>query len=361
MKVGIITITIGENIGNKLQNYALQKVVKKYTNDCQTIKYGQEYKENLIKKILKKTLFYNKYKYQLRRTDNFNQFLNNIEYSDFEIYNDNIIIEKINKYDYFIAGSDQIWNLHYKENSKVFFLGFCDSSKKIAYAPSFGSAIIPDDVPENIKKWISEIKYLSVREEDGKNIVKKLTGRTDAEVLVDPTLLLDKDEWEKIAKKPKWYNNEKFILNYFLGDLSEQRRKEIERVAKENGCKIINILDKNDPYYGCGPAEFLYLEKNAFLICTDSFHSSVFGFIFNRPFIIFEREEKNIVSMNSRLNNLINIFELKNRKYDKEITEENLKHDYSKSYLLLKEEQIKSKKFLENALNIQNMGKENNG
>lgn len=352
MKVGIVTITIGENIGNKLQNYALQETILKYANDCQTIRFGNNdnNKNKRIKEFLKKTIFYKKYKNKIIRTNNFNKFLKKIRYSDFIVSNDNIPIEKLNEYDYFVAGSDQIWNLHYKENSKVFFLGFCDSNKKIAYAPSFGSSIIPNDVPDNIKEWISDIKYLSVREEDGKKIVNKLTGRTDAEVLVDPTLLLDKYEWEKIAEKPQWHNNEKFILNYFLGELSEQRRKEIERVAKENCCKVINILEKNDPYYGCGPAEFLYLEKNAFLICTDSFHSSVFAFIFDRPFVIFEREEKNIVSMNSRLNNLVEKFLLEDRRYNgTNITKKNINHDYTEAYERLKKERKKSKDFLDKA------------
>ena len=109
------------------------------------------------------------------------------------------------------------------------------------------------------------------------------------------------------TKKPK------YILNYFLGNLSPKRRKEIERVAKENNCEIINILDKNDPLYVSGPSEFLYLEKNAFLICTDSFHSSVFAILYNRPFVVFDREEKGIENMGSRIDTLINKFKMNNR------------------------------------------------
>lgn len=353
MKIGIITITIGENIGNKLQNYALQQTILKYADECETIKYNDYKKKNLIKDILKKTLFYKKFKNQIIRTTNFKHFLKNIRYTDFTISNENIPLEKLKYYDYFVAGSDQIWNLHYKENSKVFFLGFCEKNKKIAYAPSFGSSIIPSNVPDEIIDWIKNIKCLSVREDDGKDIIKKLTGRDDTEVLVDPTLLLNQEEWNKLIKKPKWHKEKKYILNYFLGELSIDRKKEIERVAKENNCEVINILDKNDPYYGCGPSEFLYLEKNAFLICTDSFHSSVFGFIFDRPFIIFEREEASIVSMNSRLNNLINKFELKNRKYnEKNISVKNIEHNYKKSYAILKKEQEKSEEYIKRALNI---------
>ena len=164
-------------------------------------------------------------------------------------------------------------------------------------------------------------------------------------------MLLSLEEWEKVSKKPKMLKYNKFILNYFLGEVSDERRSEIERIAKENNCVIIDILDKNSPFYECGPSEFLYLEKNAFLICTDSFHSSVFAILFNCPFIIFDREDKE-EKMNSRLDTLINKFKLKNRKFEGKITEENLNHDYSEAYKILEEERKKSEAFLKNALDI---------
>ena len=111
-------------------------------------------------------------------------------------------------------------------------------------------------------------------------------------------------------------------------------------------------MDKNSPFYECGPSEFLWLEKYAFLICTDSFHSSVFAILYNRPFVIFDREQKNIVSMNSRLETLIKKFKLKNRKFEGKITKENLNHDYSEAYKILEKERKKSEVFLKKALDI---------
>ena len=100
-------------------------------------------------------------------------------------------------------------------------------------------------------------------------------------------------------------NHKRYILTYFLGNLSDSRKKEISRIANEYDCEIINLLDKKDPFYSCcGPSEFLYLEKNAFLICTDSFHSSVFAILYDRPFIVFNREDK-LQNMNSRIANLL--------------------------------------------------------
>ena len=164
-------------------------------------------------------------------------------------------------------------------------------------------------------------------------------------------MLLTSEDWDKVSKKPKMLKSNKYILNYFLGNLSEKRKEEINRVAKDNNCEVINILDKNSPYYSCGPSEFLYLEKNAFLICTDSFHSSVFAIIYNRPFIVFDRED-DTVSMNSRLDTLLSKFHLESRKYSGKINKKDLKCNYTNTYKILEQERKKSIEWLKKALDI---------
>ena len=89
-----------------------------------------------------------------------------------------------------------------------------------------------------------------------------------------------------------------------------------------------------------GPSEFLYFEKNAFLICTDSFHSSVFALIFNTPFIVFKREQVNMKNMNSRIENFITKFKLEDRLYRGDITEKDLICDYKEAHKILEEEMI---------------------
>ena len=230
-------------------------------------------------------------------------------------------------------------------------LKFTKLNKKIAFSASFGIDELPEQYKEKTTKALKDFKAISVREEAGKKIVEELTGRKDVQVLVDPTMLLTAEEWDNVSKKPKQLKTDKYILNYFLGELSEERKEEINRVAKENDCEVINILDKNSPFYQTGPSEFLYLEKNAFLICTDSFHSSVFAILYNRPFVVFEREDK-LVNMNSRIETLINKFNLQNRKFTGKITEENLQHDYKEAYEILEKERQKSNEFLKKALDI---------
>lgn len=351
-KIGIITIIDKNNYGNRLQNYALEKFCKeKYNCDTYTLNndsYSNTKKMFLVR-IIKNFLFniLKRKKENKNRKYNFELFDKNINYYKKKIN----CYTNLNIFDYVIVGSDQIWNPHFRRMREVDVLKGLESNKRISYAASLGVNQIPEANEEIVKKEISKFKSISVREDRGKEIIENLTGRKDIEVLIDPTMLLDSKEWEKVSKKPIQLKTDKYILNYFLGNLSEIRKKEIEKIAKENNCEIINILDKNSLFYECGPSEFLYLEKNAFLICTDSFHSSVFAILFNRPFVIFDREDKE-EKMNSRLETLINKFKLKNRKFESKITKENLNHDYSEAYKILEKERKKSEEYLKKALDI---------
>ena len=181
--------------------------------------------------------------------------------------------------------------------------------------------------------------------------MEKLTQRRDIQVLIDPTMMLTSNDWDKVIMKPEQAINKKYILKYFLGNISKDKNDEINRIAKENDCEIIDISDKNSPFYQTGPSEFLYLEKNAFLICTDSFHSCVFAILYNVPFIVFNREH-NGTSMNSRITTLLLKFQLENRYYKGKINNQILQADYTIAYKILEKERKKSLDFLKKALDI---------
>lgn len=353
-KIGIITI-ISYNFGNRLQNYALQYyLTKNYSIEVETVL-------NNGLRNTKRFYFLRKIKNKIfKSTDNFNNdcFLKFDEYINFSS-NEITAYRWLNdEYDYFISGSDQVWNPKIDRLREVDCLAGIKNHKRISYAASFGVSYIPQKYEKNIKKYIKNFKSISVRENSGKKIIEELTGRTDVEVLIDPTMLLTPDDWDRVSNKPcqiNKFNGKKYILNYFLGDISCEVKNEIERFAKDNNCEIVNLLEKNDPFYGVGPSEFLYLEKHAFLICTDSFHSSVFALLYNKPFVIFERKNTGSDSMYSRLDTLIEKFKLKYRKYNgKEITKENINHDYTEAYRILNREREKSDKFLRKALDIDN-------
>lgn len=375
----IITITDYNNYGNQLQNYALQTVIEKLNTDVITLENDYMDKETInlvrhsrkitiiriiksiisrVKKIIidisRKTVLKDRYKKDLEKK------LKKVEKGQIfsEKYIKKSIEEQKNKknfltqFDYIVIGSDQIWNPYFMKSIYIDFAQFAEKNKKITYAASLGVEKIPDILKTIYKDNIKPIKYVSVRENAGRDILKEITNRNDIEVLIDPTMLLTKEEWIKIEEKPIQLKDKKYILNYFLGRISKKRRKEIEKIAKENDCKIINILDPKDPFYTSGPSEFLYLERNAFLICTDSFHACAFAILFNVPFAVFDRKDKS-ANMNSRIETLLSTFKLEERYCRGGINKELLKANYIKQYKILEEERYKSYKFLKKALNIE--------
>lgn len=365
-KVGIITLVGYENFGNRLQNYALQECLKQKKCVVTTLNVeSKDYKDNLYNRkfiilrnvkrcICKLRKKYNKY--DKKRFLNFKKFSSYYLNETKNIITKKEIINETMSYDFLVFGSDQIWSPY---NFVPFYISLGIFGKNIkprlfSYSASFGVSHLPDNVVSTYRNGLENFLSISVREDAGKKIVEDLTKRKDIKVLIDPTLLLSDKQWDKLSVRPKKIdsiNGKKIILNYFLGKQSDQIKGEIEKISIENNCYIINVLDKNDPFYTCGPSEFLYLEKNAFLICTDSFHACVFALIYNRPFIVFDRDDR-IENISSRIDTLIKKFKLKNRRYNgKEITNENLNHDYSKAYKILELERNKANEFLENILN----------
>lgn len=366
MKVAILTITNGENYGNRLQNYSVQKVIKSLDLEVETIPNitNQNYiNNNSIKQKIKRFLVYNYMNLKGLNSYKFNNMLRYVKFKNFtnkyinqsEFYiSDKSIPNDINKkYDFFICGSDQIWNPEFYFNSEIDFLTFAKKGKRIAYSPSFGISELPKDCKKNYKEWLSGMDYLSVREEAGARIIKELTGK-EAQVLLDPTLMLSKNEWLMISNKPKIKKifKNKFILTYFLGDRNSDIDNRINDIAKENNLEIINLLDINDKYiYSVDPSEFIWLIDNCSLMCTDSFHGTVFSLIMKKPFIVFERIGKE-TSMNSRLETLLNLFKMKNRisKNIKNTEVFNINFDHVDN--IINEERKKTLKYLKKALNI---------
>lgn len=337
----IITLTGDFNYGNKLQNYALERTINKFQgNDVWSLWF-----DNIItfyKRSINLLICKNK------RRQNF------IKFSKKYIHEKLFFTEKKANY---IVGSDQVWNNNSFNLDYLILKNFNNGSSVYnSYAASFGIDKVPLKLMNDYKKGLSKIKYLSVREESGKKIAEDITGRRDIEVVLDPTMLLTSDEWDKVSNRPKKlnsYKNKKYILTYFLGDLSKQRKDEINRIANKNNCYVINLLDKDDPFYNYGPSEFLYLEKHAFLICTDSFHASVFAIIYGRPFIVYDREQKGFNNMGSRIDTLLEKFGLENRKYNGKISEVNLLTNYDDTYRILEVEKAKSIIFLKKILDCE--------
>ena len=360
MKIGIITLTGYFNYGNRLQNYASQEVLKSLGYEVETIPVWteistkQRVKENLLRNVSKLYVKQNKFKIK-----KLNHYVKQTKFYDFtKIYikqskykiSKNSINQNINKeYDFFITGSDQVWNPYFIKFPEIYFLQFAEKNKRISYSASFGISHIPSEYISQYKKLIGEMKSISVREDAGASIVKELTDK-EAIVLVDPTMMLSKSQWLKIAKKPQMINGD-YLLTYFLGNLEEHRMKEIQKIAKKNNLKIINMLDINDVnIFDLGPSEFVWLINNANLMCTDSFHGVVFSLLMHTPFVVFDRIDS-LQSMNSRLETLLSKFNMDTRK-DSFIFNhpENIFNvDFSEVESILDHERIRAIKYLKDA------------
>ncbi len=352
MRVGIITLFDNENFGNRLQNYALQQILLGFFDKVVTIKNKPEFK-SLKQKITRSSFlaespFINRLIGKKRKAKflEFNKKYIKLNRKTYCFNRDYYALSLADKCDMYCAGSDQIWNPNLKRSGYFNFLGFSDNMRTFSYAASFGIDKIDEKYKKDISRGLMHINHISVREDAGAQIVKELCGR-DAEVLIDPTLMLGQEEWDKIAVKPQNLDGKKYALLYFLGKIPSDREKAIKKAAEEKGCVLINVLDKNSPFYEIGPSEFVYLIKNAEFICTDSFHASVFSFIYKKPLVIFPRADKNL-DMNSRIETLTRIFSLENAVSKDEKFPENWdKPDYSCSENALEKEKLRAKAFLE--------------
>ncbi len=370
-KVAIITLRGYFNYGNRLQNYALQESLKSLGFYVETIKNNTKNiigKNNKIKKLSrlknkspklickilnKKIATYLNRKIIDERIKVFRKFtLDYIKETNFMILDDNIIDMLSDRYDYFVTGSDQVWNPDYLYGTSINFLTFAPKHKRIAYAPSFGVSEIKPEYKEKYKEWISEIPWLSVREDDGARIIKELTGR-DAPVLVDPTLLLTKEKWLSIAKEAKNKPKGNYLLTYFLGGIPPKYKKQIKKIAKVNNLEVINLADIRDKEtYRTGPSEFIDYINSCSVFCTDSFHGAVFSILFEKPFIVYERMGSTL-SMFSRIETLLKKFKLESRKAENIKSNEDVFNiDFSHVPAILEAERKKSYDFLKEALNV---------
>lgn len=356
MKVGIVTI-FDENLGNKLQNYAGEQLFIKTGCDVDTVVFNKTskfkfYLKAFFQKIMRYSLPGNKtyWQFETIRLKQYSKFVE--KYLHIKFLNKENKYELI-KFDGFAVGSDQVWNPQNGENLDKcqFFLQFSPDNKKICLSPS----IAVKDIPIEMKKYyVDNLKLfptLAVREEEGAELLEKLLNR-NVEVLIDPTLSLSRNEWEKIAKKPgKISIEKKYILTYFLGIETDEQKQYISKVAEDNNLQIINIeRNRSKEYFMTGPSEFIYLIDNSELIFTDSFHGTVFSFIFDKPFHVYKRTG-DMIEGESRIATMVSKFDLERKYSSIAKTDELFEHDYSVGKEILKSEQQKFLKFLSGEIN----------
>lgn len=322
--IAIITWHNHRNFGGNLQAYALNYTLQKLGYSSVFINYTK--KITILRFIKKKLQLVVSYVYDMipaqqspKYSYRFARFQHKYLPQTKPIYSMQKLNSLSGKYKVFICGSDQIWAPNVF--NPVYFLSFVSCKcKKIAYAPSIGLSEIPVRLLEQYKMLISNIGYVSVREYQSAQMIKELFS-IHAEVVLDPTFLVSREEWLKIAKTS--LNSGEYIFCYFLGD-SIQHTHIAKKLSKKLGCKIIGIskssfnqiqFDINDEF--AGPQEFLSYIANAKLVLTDSFHGMALSIIMNVNFYVFERfKDDDPINQNLRIYNIINTFGLTDRLID---------------------------------------------
>lgn len=216
-----------------------------------------------------------------------------------------------------VVGSDQVWT-PMGLTTKFYNLLFVDDNiRKVAYASSFGVSEIPSFQHKATGAYLDRFYKIGVREQKGKDIVDSLSHK-GAQVVVDPTMLLDSKEWSEEIKDSKIKMNVPYIFCYFLGTNMEARKAANELKAK-TGYKIVTLrhMDEYIPEderfgdyvpYDVDPNDFLAYIKNAAYVCTDSFHCSAFSIQFHKPFMTFYRfAVGSKTGRNSRIDSLFNM------------------------------------------------------
>lgn len=363
MKVAILTLTDYYNYGNRLQNYASQEVLKSLGCEVETIaveptsiRFNWKRLKNSIRgSLYSKHPNVNREKYNSHVK--FNKFYSfskqNIKMSRYKINYKNInrLKKGLNQeYDFFVVGSDQVWNPHYYF-TELFLLPFADKSKRVSFAASIAVDEIPNNKLKLFKQRLNEMHSISIREYKGAELVNEVSGR-EATVVLDPTLMLSKEKWLQIANTPSWVKGKKYILTYTLGQESSEFKSFMNKILKEQDIEVINLLDKtNRLIYEIDPGGFISLINNANLIVTDSFHGAIFSIIMKKPFVVFERKDL-LVPMNSRVETLLTTFKMKQRLISNIKSVDDVYNlDFTEAHEILKVEQKKTLAYLQHALN----------
>ena len=370
-KIAKLTWLHNGNYGSILQALALQKALEAKGYEVTDIDYKASIKTKLKNYIVNRNspdLFLGKIQEaKCRKTypnielfdergSKFNAFTKKNMRLTKEYHSPEELKQIADEYDIYICGSDQIWSPYLL--NQVFYLNFLPKEKeRISYATSFGVTKTTKSKEKKITSYLNDFQNISVREMQGKEFVKKLTGQ-DVPVCIDPTLLLRKEEWDTYTAEPQCKN--KYVFAFLLTPNKAYERA-IKKFAEKEHMGVIIVPTIQGPFntgfrerVNVGPDEWLSLIKNSEYVFTDSFHAFIFSLIFEREVFLFKRfDDTQKRSQNSRIYSLTSLLNLESRI----IGQENLgdiyhskKIDYEKVKGLIQKEADASMQWLLKAI-----------
>lgn len=325
-KILIITRHAVPNYGSLLQAYATQKVFNNFGYEAQILDYIPELEkpQNLYKPMLEQSKFAKnkilKFVYSLIRKPDFyrmgkkfHEFQKNLLNltEEFNTYEE--LLSKCPNADIYCTGSDQVWGpIALSSYDRCYFWDFLSDKKRIiSYSSSFGNAIFKNEILETYKSMLERFEFLTVREKSAVNLLNKMDITKVYQVL-DPTLMLCKDEWLSLVDKS--VKKKGYILVYQVHN-NKKMEKYAKKLAKIKGLPLVRVsnsfahcLRGGKFEYLPSPGKFLSLINNADYIVTDSFHATVFSLNFEKPLSIV-----NSGKTNTRIQSILESTGLENR------------------------------------------------
>jgi len=313
----ILTINDDDNFGNRLQNCALQELLRPY-GDVTTVLIGTDRGHQLVrrvKQICKDILEIPRLGKmgvsRLRRHLAFYRFTSvfvpntHVSMSDQGVVRTSRTVGKV------CIGSDQVWNYSFAWLAPTlkYRLGASfESGQLLSYAASLGVSSVDEEYQPIFQEYLSRIPRISVREIAAQQALQPFV-KQPITVVLDPTLMIDDEYWHKIAARNK--TKGKYVLTYFLGEVSTQQKNEMQAYADTHGCTIKRLNDVTDvETYSAGPREFVSLFKDASYVFTDSYHACCFSLIFGKNFKVYSRNGGALRNMNSRMATLFTLLDL---------------------------------------------------
>lgn len=295
-QIGILTFHTADNYGAVLQAYALQQFIR---NNISPNVYVIDYREkdetkglsifkgsthNPIKNLVLNILYLLQRKKLHAIHNKFEDFRNNYLHLTERRYESETSLGECNDMDYFITGSDQVFNARLKDY-RVWYLGtISENGKKVAYAPSFGFSTFTDEITNKILPLLKDFNALSCREESGAKYLSDILCQP-IPVLLDPVFLLNREEWKQMAVSPKVKG--KYLLVYCLSKGKAGKINQLaHQIAKKENLSVVTIGSSGIFTHGSnaiiGPREFVGCFSNAAFVLTDSFHGTSFSLIFGK-------------------------------------------------------------------------------
>lgn len=384
MRIKLVTFAPNPNFGTCLQSYALNKVLKDMGHKVEFIYNGREapkksfgeYMRQFIKALLPASMinrirenreglttktnslppsilvlpdssflyhlsklpfydiFYKAIKCRTRQRRKVYKFAyEDGNYNMKRLYTKKQYEDVVNDADLFITGSDQIWNPYCGGYNPMMFLEFAQNKKRIAYSSSIARPRFPIEVESRAEAALSKFQHIAVREKSSVDMLNNLLKRNDVKLVVDPTVLLSKEEWIDFGNRAniEFDLPEQYILCYFIGERKEYKDM-VYDVMNKTGINNVITIDCSEGFvhYGDGllykdggPYEFVYLINHASWVCMDSFHATIFSLKFGVDFvhILKTKADNSVESQNSRMYDLFQRYGLMHKLYDANSTE----------------------------------------